>query len=72
MREKDARVTGLLLRLKVEELANKMAKNDFVDIYIYMYISFFIHEPFAVLTHSVNRFKCSGPKVSPISGVYCI
>jgi len=32
--EKDTRVTGPLLRLKAEELANEIGKNDFVHICI--------------------------------------
>jgi len=68
MREEDAPVTGPLLRLKSEELTNKMGKNDFVHICLYL----FIHGPFALFTHSVNILKFSGPKVSPTSGVYCI
>jgi len=54
VREKDARVTGQLLRLKAEELANRMSKNDFVHICLYL----FIHGPSALLSHSVNGLKC--------------
>jgi len=60
VREKEVSGTGPLSRLKAEELANEMSENDFVHIHL------FIRGPFVLLTHSVNRLGCSGPKASPI------